>query len=104
MSPNVNDVNPADDDTTPTMSGDCDRETWDFGMKAATAANPTITSGTLIKKVHPPHACESSQPPTIGPRGIPIAVDVTQMLSARARSALSGKIDGSTGIGSGIII
>ena len=51
-------------------------------MKTATATNPTITSGMLIKKIDPHHVWESSQPPTIGPSGIPTAVEVTQMFDA----------------------
>src|SRR5262249_58071287 len=57
------------DATTPTTStpGPCDAR--DSGTSAATAISPTITTGMFIRNTHPHQACESSQPPRIGPIG-----------------------------------
>src|ERR1700694_727340 len=103
MKPNVRLASPADDRATPTRSRGRDSAALVPGMKAATAASPTTTNGTLIKKIEPHHAWDSSQPPRMGPSGRPTAVEVTQIVSARARSPAFGKIDGSTAIDNGSI-
>ena len=51
------------------------------------AMSPTATTGRFIRKTQPHQACESSQPPRIGPAGKPSIVTVIKIPTARERSS-----------------
>jgi SLT domain-containing protein len=64
------------------------RSERDSGISALAASRPSAATGTFIRNTQPHQACESSQPPTIGPTGTArkFAADQTPIAFARSSS------------------
>lgn len=57
----------------------------DFGNRIAIAMMVTITTGTLIRKIHPHQKCSNNQPPMMGPSGRESMVPTSSMVIALER-------------------